>query len=81
MPDSVLKKNIVHAIQAGFFYSYPAMVKGMLPAIAAATRRRYKVVATGGLSAIMDHLNDHFDLIDRDLTLKGIYQITKTNRN
>lgn len=81
MPDSVLGKNTIHSIQAGIFYGYTALVKGMLKAIAAETNQSYKVVVTGGLSAVMDHLHDQFDLIDRHLTLKGIYQITNSNRN
>lgn len=81
MPESVLGKNTVHSIQAGIFYGYTALVKGMLASIVAETNCSYKIAATGGLSAVMDHLNNEFDLLDRHLTLKGIYQITNSNRN
>jgi type III pantothenate kinase len=74
MPASILGKTTVHSIQAGIFYGYTALVKGML-----ASNCSYKIAATGGLSAVMDHLNDQFDLVDIHLTLKGIHQITSLN--
>ncbi|MBD3629591.1 type III pantothenate kinase [Cyclobacterium sp.] len=79
MPDSVLGKNTVHAIQAGIFYGYTGLVKGMLASISAETQMKFKVLATGGLSPVMQHLSAEFDLMDIHLTLKGIYQITRIN--
>ena len=79
MPVSILGKTTVHSIQAGIFYGYTALIKGMLASIAEETNCSYKIAATGGLSAVMDHLNDQFDLVDIYLTLKGIQQITRLN--
>lgn len=79
MPDSILGKTTVHSIQAGIFYGYTALVKGMLSSIAAETNRSYKIAATGGLSPVMEHLHDQFDLVDIHLTLNGIRQITRAN--
>ncbi|WP_163381945.1 type III pantothenate kinase [Cyclobacterium sp. SYSU L10401] len=81
MPESVLGKDTVHAIQAGIFYGYTGLVKGMLSSITAETQMNFKVIATGGLSAVMQHLEGAFDLVDMQLTLKGIYQITRMNRS
>jgi type III pantothenate kinase len=79
MPESALGKNTVHAIQAGIFYGYSGLVKGMLEAIEKETNCRFEVVVTGGMSSLMGHLGDRFGNVDIHLTLKGIYQITKLN--
>ncbi|SHN20692.1 type III pantothenate kinase [Cyclobacterium lianum] len=80
MPPSVLGKDTVHAIQAGIFYGYTGLVRGMLHAIEAETQTKFKVIATGGLSAVMQHLTGEFAMVDVNLTLKGIQQITLINR-
>lgn len=79
MPESVLGKNTVHAIQAGIFYGYSGLVKGMLASIETETNCRFEVVVTGGMSSLMGHLGERFNTVDINLTLKGIYQITKLN--
>lgn len=79
MPDSVLGKNTVESIQAGIFYGYTGLVKGMLEAVKKETGISFKIVATGGLSSLLTNLRGSFDLIDEKLTLKGIKLITEAN--
>jgi type III pantothenate kinase len=81
MPESVLGKDTVHAIQAGIFYGYSGLVNGMLEAIEKETDCRYQVMVTGGMSSLMGHLGERFKTVDINLTLEGIYQITKLNLN
>ena len=81
MPESVLGKDTVHAIQAGIFYGYSGLVNGMLEAIEKETNCSYQVIVTGGMSPLMGHLGERFKTVDINLTLKGIYQITKLNLN
>jgi type III pantothenate kinase len=80
LPDSVLGKNTIHAIQAGVLYGYTGLVKGMLEAIQVETGLAVTVVATGGLSSILTTLEGTFDAVDRNLTLDGLRLITETNR-
>ncbi|EPR66175.1 type III pantothenate kinase [Cyclobacterium qasimii] len=79
LPESALGKDTVHAIQAGIFYGYSGLVKGMVEAIEMETNCNYQVVVTGGMSSLMGHLGDRFNNVDVNLTLKGIYAITKLN--
>jgi type III pantothenate kinase len=53
----------------------------MLEAIEKETNCRFEVVVTGGMSSLMGHLGERFKTADINLTLKGIYQITKLNLN
>ena len=79
LPDSVLGKNTIHAIQAGVLYGYTGLVKGMLEAIQIETGLSFRVVATGGLSSILTTLEGTFDAVDRNLTLDGLRLITEAN--
>ena len=79
MPESALGKDTVHAIQAGIFYGYSGLVRGMIEAIEQETNCNYQVILTGGMSSLMNNLGERFKTVDGNLTLKGIYQITSFN--
>jgi type III pantothenate kinase len=80
LPESALGKDTIHAIQAGVLYGYSGLVKGMLETISQETSMEFTIVATGGLSAILTPLKDTFDEIDRNLTLEGLWLITRANQ-
>ncbi|WP_194775212.1 type III pantothenate kinase [Pararhodonellum marinum] len=79
LPPYTLGQNTVQSIQAGILYGYTGLVKGMLTYIRKDLKSPYKVIATGGLSSILEHLHDEFDLVDRNLTLTGIKLIREAN--
>jgi type III pantothenate kinase len=79
LPESVLGKNTVHAIQAGVLHGYTGLIKGMLEAIRLETGLNFTVIATGGLSSILTNLEGVFDAVDRNLTLDGLRLITEAN--
>lgn len=79
LPESALGKNTIHAIQAGILYGYTGLVKGMIEAIEAETELKFKIIATGGLAAILTTLEKTFDEVDRNLTLEGLRLITEAN--
>jgi len=79
LPESVLGKNTIHAIQAGVLYGYTGLVKGMIEEIETETGLKFTIIATGGLAAILTTLEKTFDEIDRNLTLEGLRLITEAN--
>lgn len=72
LPKSVIGTNTTTAIQNGILWGYVGMVEGMLDRIEAELKKDMKVVATGGLSAILHPLHDRFDQVNRHLTLDGL---------
>jgi type III pantothenate kinase len=73
LPQSVLGKNTVHAIQAGILMGYEGLVKAMLERIKAElSDPTIKSVATGGLSSIITPLRGTFTEVDPNLTLDGL---------
>ncbi len=79
VPASAIGKNTIHAIQAGIFYGYSSLIKGMIETIEAELNQKFTVIATGGLSAVLTPLEKIFDEVDRNLTLEGLRLITLAN--
>lgn len=80
VPDSVLGKDTIHAMQAGILHGYIGLVKNMIEAIQNEIGRTCKVIATGGLSSVLVELHPHFDEINALLTLDGLKVIAEEIR-
>ncbi len=72
MPASVIGKNTVHSIQAGVLIGYEELVRGMVRRIRAGFEGCCVTLATGGLSSVIDTLEDEFAETDLFLTLDGL---------
>jgi type III pantothenate kinase len=78
-PERVIGKATVDSLQSGLIYGYVGLVEGV-------TRRVLdemgggKVIATGGLSAVLARHTKIFDVVDEDLTLKGLLLLWERNR-
>ena len=72
LPDSVIGKNTVTALQSGVLWGYVGLVEFMLKQIKSELQEDCKVVATGGLAKIITPLQEQFDEIDQSLTLNGL---------
>lgn len=89
LPKSAIGHDTVSAIQAGVLRGYVGLVNEILHSMKAELKEPYKVIATGGLSAILYPLESSFDILDKMLTLDGsrlIYEyyqkkITTTSSN
>lgn len=73
LPQSVLGKNTVHAIQAGILHGYDGLVRSMINKIRIELKNdSIPAVATGGLSSIITSLSGVFAGIEPNLTLDGL---------
>ncbi len=73
LPDSVLGKNTVHAIQAGILYGYEGIVINMIRKIREELHdESVPVIATGGLSSIITSLSAYVTETNPYLTLDGL---------
>ncbi|PWJ60056.1 type III pantothenate kinase [Dyadobacter jejuensis] len=72
LPQSAIGKNTVHAIQAGILLGYEGLVKSLLTRIRKELNGDCIAIATGGLSSIIETLEDEFVEIDPSLTLDGL---------
>jgi type III pantothenate kinase len=81
LPDSVIGKDTVHAIQAGILWGYVGLIKGILEQTKLELGGQVKVIATGGLSHILTPLKKEFDFIDKSLTLNGLRLIGENSNS
>ena len=81
LPDSVLGKNTVEAIQSGVLFGYIGLIKYTVEAIRNELGQPFPVIATGGLSSILQPLQDFFYVIDPNLTLDGMRFIYEAVKN
>jgi type III pantothenate kinase len=73
VPESVLGKGTVHAIQAGVLVGYEGMVRHVVGQIKKELNSpEINVVATGGMSSLIPPLKDVFTRVDANLTLSGL---------
>ncbi|APE28822.1 type III pantothenate kinase [Aurantiacibacter gangjinensis] len=70
--SSVIGRNTEDQMLIGVFWGYVAMMEGLIERMKAEIGRPVKVVATGGLAILFDQKTDIFDVIDADLTIRGL---------
>ncbi len=83
-PDSVIGHNTVASMQSGLVLGNVELVEGMVrrftEELSPGAPEDCKIVATGGLAAVIAPLTQVFDVHDPDLTLKGLRLIHEMNR-
>jgi len=72
LPTSALGTDTVTALQSGVLLGYSHLVSGMVKQMKAEIGENCKVMATGGLSFIMENIEDRFDEVNVHLTLEGM---------
>ncbi len=72
----VVAKNTIDGIRSGILHGTGAMMDELNERIAKELNwSDYKVIATGGLSELIQQTSHSIDVLDRHLTLKGLYHI------
>ena len=78
-PPNAIGKNTVHSIQSGLVLGYSELIKGMITRFKEELSPNAKIIATGGQASIIEKEVGIFDVIDTNLTLKGLQIIYKLN--
>jgi type III pantothenate kinase len=77
-PERAIGKGTVDSMQAGLVYGYVGLVEGLTGRVLAELGAG-KVIATGGLATVIARYTRIFDLVDDDLTLKGLRLLWERN--
>jgi type III pantothenate kinase len=79
-PPAVIGKNTVQSMQSGLLFGYVGLVEGIVARFRAELGPDMKVIATGGLAALIAAETDVIDAVDPWLTLEGLRLIWEANQ-
>jgi type III pantothenate kinase len=79
-PPSVIGRNTVHSMQAGILFGFVGLVEGLVARFRRELGNDMRVVATGGLVALVAGATPVLEIVDPWLTLKGLRMIWEMNR-
>lgn len=71
-PEAAIGKSTTGAIQAGIYFGYKGLIEEITREITAELGAKPYVIATGGLAPLFAKDSDLIDIVDQDLTLKGL---------
>jgi type III pantothenate kinase len=76
-PESTIGKDTTASMKSGIIYGYAELVDGMVRRIKEEMKGSPKVIATGGLAPLMQHVSQSIEFVDQGLTLEGLKIISK----
>ena len=79
-PPSVIGRNTIHSVQAGLYFGYAEMVRGMVRRLREELGEDATVIGTGGYAAIVEQEAGCFDAIEEHLNLEGLRLVFEANR-
>ena len=71
----VIGKNTESAVRAGFYHGYTGLIENIIKLILKQTRRKFKIVLTGGFAHLFKSSIKGIKTVDKDLTIKGILRV------
>tara|TARA_Y100000590_G_scaffold241556_1_gene271598 strand:- start:2074 stop:2850 length:777 start_codon:yes stop_codon:yes gene_type:complete len=78
---TIIGKNTIEALRSGFYWGYSGLINNIIAKIEKETKKKYKIVFTGGYADLFkSSINRNFT-IDRNITTNGIIEIFKKNIN
>ena len=70
-------KNTKEALNAGFLWGYEGLVNNIINKIKNVSKKKYKIILTGGYAKLFKKFIKNKSIIDQNITIKGIAKIFK----
>ncbi len=77
--NKIVGKNTVEALRSGFYWGYVGLINNIISKIENETKKKYKVIFTGGYADLFKTSIKRPFTIDRHITIKGIIEIFREN--
>ena len=76
----VVGKNTLEALRSGFYWGYSGLINHIIFKIEKATKKKYKIIFTGGYADLFKTSIKRPFTVDRNITIKGIFEIFRENK-
>ena len=78
--SKIVGKNTIEALRSGFYWGYSGLIKNVISKIEKETKKKYKIIFTGGYGQLFKSSIIRPFVIDKNITIDGIIEIFKANR-
>ena len=76
----IIGKNTLEALRSGFYWGYAGLINNIISKIEKETKRKYKIIFTGGYAHLFKTSIMRPFRIDKNITINGIIEIFKSNK-
>ena len=76
----VIGKDTIEALYSGFYWGYSGLINNIIFKIEKETKKKYKIIFTGGYADLFKTSIMRPFEIDKNITIKGIIEIFKNNK-
>ena len=77
----IIGKNTVEALRSGFYWGYSGLINNIILKIEKETKKKYKIIFTGGYAHLFKTSMIRPFIIDKNITINGIIEIYKDNKS
>ena len=77
----IIGKNTIEALRSGFYWGYSGLINNIILKIEKETKKKYKVIFTGGHANLFKTSIIRPFTVDKNITIRGIIEIFKKNKN
>ena len=79
--EKIIGKNTLEALRSGFYWGYIGLINNIILQIEKETKKKYKIIFTGGFANLFKTSIVRPFKIDKNITINGIIEIFKKNIN
>ena len=76
----IVGKNTIEALRSGFYWGYSGLINNIILKIENETKKKYKIVFTGGYADLFKNSIKRPFIMDKNITIKGIIEIYRENK-
>ena len=73
--NNIIGKNTQNAVRSGFYWGYQGLIENIINIIEKKTKKKFKIIFTGGLSHLYKNTINKKIRVDKDLTIKGLLRL------
>ena len=76
----IIGKNTLEALRSGFYWGYAGLINNIIKKIEKETKKKYKIIFTGGYANLFKTSIIRSFTIDKNITINGIIEIFRENK-